>query len=143
MQDVFLKEQEISEFPFAKALISSVWDVTPKMHLILDRTNWTFREQDINYLVVAARVEKITFSLFWTLLDHQGNSDTQARIDILEKFKEAFGLDKVLSFSADREFIGKEWLDYLVQNTVPFFIRVKNNQLAHWGGIKKAVDDVF
>ena len=68
-------------------------------------------EQDITYLVLAARVEKITFSLFWTLLDHQGNSDTQACIDILEKFKEAFGLDKILSFSADRELIGKEWLD--------------------------------
>jgi transposase len=130
-QGVFLKEQEIPEIPFAKALISSIWSQTPKMHLILDRTNWKFGSQDINYLVLAVRVGKIVFPLFWTLLDHQGNSDTKARMDILNKFKEAFGLDKILSFSADREFIGKEWISYLLDHNIPFFIRIKDNQLAN------------
>jgi hypothetical protein len=124
-------------------LISSVWDHVPKMHLLLDRTNWKFGAQDINYLVLAARIGKITFPLFWILLDHQGNSDTQARIDLLNRFKEAFGFDKILSFSADREFIGNDWLNYLTANKIPFFIRIKGNQLAHWGISKKPLKDFF
>ncbi len=140
---VFLKEQEIPEIPFAKALISSIWSQTPKMHLILDRTNWTFGSQDINYLVLAVRVGKIVFPLFWTLLDHQGNSDTKARMDILNKFKEAFGLDKILSFSSDREFIGKEWISYLLDHNISFFIRIKDNQLANDLDTKRPLKEFF
>jgi len=113
------------------------------MHLMLDRTNWKFGKQDINYLVLAARVGNITFPLFWSMLDHQGNSDTQARISILNQFKEVFGLDRILSFSADREFIGKDWLSYLCNNKIPFFIRVKDNQLANFGASKKPLKDFF
>jgi transposase len=142
-QGVFLKEQEIPEIPFAKALISSIWSQTPKMHLILDRTNWKFGSQDINYLVLAVRVGKVVFPLFWTLLDHQGNSDTKARMDILNKFKEAFGLDKILSFSADREFIGKEWISYLLDHNISFFIRIKDNQLANDLDTKRPLKEFF
>ncbi len=140
---VFFKEQEILEIPFAKALISSIWSQTPKMHLILDRTNWTFGSQDINYLVLAVRVGKVVFPLFWTLLDHQGNSDTKARMDILNKFKEAFGLDKILSFSSDREFIGKEWISYLLDHNISFFIRIKDNQLANDLDTKRPLKEFF
>jgi hypothetical protein len=38
-------------------------------------------------LVLAVRVGKVVFPLFWTLRDHQRNSDTKARIDMLNKFK--------------------------------------------------------
>jgi hypothetical protein len=131
-QGVFLKEQDIPQDSFAKALISSVWKDVPKMDLMLDRTNWKFGKQDINYLVLAARVGQIVFPLFWTLLDHPGNSDTQARIDILNKFKETFGFDKILSFSADREFIGNEWMSYLLDHNIHIFIRIKDNMLANW-----------
>ncbi len=110
---------------------------------MLDRTNWKFGKQDINYLVLAGRVGNITFPLFWSMLDHQGNSDTQARIDILNQFKEGFGLNKILSFSADREFIGKDWMHYLCDNKIPFFIRVKDNQLTNCGRSKKPLKDFF
>ena len=113
------------------------------MHLMLDRTNWKFGNQDINYLVLAVRIGKITFPLFWSMLDHQGNSDTQARIYILNLFKETFGLDKILSFSADREFIGKDWITYLCDHKIPFFIRIKDNQLANFGSSKKPLKDFF
>ncbi|GAJ46708.1 hypothetical protein HE1_01047 [Holospora elegans E1] len=41
------------------------------------------------------------------MLDHQENSHPQARISLLNQFKEIFGVDKILSFSADREFVRK------------------------------------
>ncbi len=34
---------------------------------------------------------------------------------------------------ADREFIGKKWVDYLIKNNIPFFIRIKKNRLVEWG----------
>ncbi|GAJ46110.1 hypothetical protein HE1_00433 [Holospora elegans E1] len=47
------------------------------------------------------------------MLDHQENSPPQARISLLNQFQEIFGGDKILSFSADREFVGKDWITYL------------------------------
>ena len=67
------------------------------------------------------------------LLDHRGYSDTQARMDILNQFKEAFGLDKSCSFSADREFVGNEWTAYRLNHNSPFFIRIKENM---WANLK-------
>ncbi|WP_162531251.1 hypothetical protein [Holospora elegans] len=47
------------------------------------------------------------------MLDHRENSHPQARISLLNQFKEIFGGDKIFSFSADREFVGKDWITYL------------------------------
>ncbi|GAJ45836.1 hypothetical protein HE1_00146 [Holospora elegans E1] len=63
---VFLKGQGIDSGLFSKALISSIWEPVPNMHLMLDGTNWKFGTQNINYLVPAVRVGKITFPLFWS-----------------------------------------------------------------------------
>jgi hypothetical protein len=110
---------------------------------MLDRTNWKLGSQDINYLVLAARVGKITFPLFWIMLDHKGNSDTERRIEILDLFKQAFGFDKILSFSADREFIGCDWFEHLTGNNIPFCIRIKDNQLVNYGTSRKPLKDFF
>jgi hypothetical protein len=86
----------------------------------MDRTNWKFGHKDINFLVLAARIGGITFPLFWRLLPHRGNSDFQERKAILEQFRKAFGFEAIRSFSADREFIGKDWLKYLYRHDIPF-----------------------
>jgi len=116
----FFKGQAIDYDKFAMQLIMMIFKKVPKMDLILDRTNWKFGKQDINYLVLACRVGSITFPLFWSLLDHQGCSDFEQRKLLLEKFKRNFEFSCIKSFTADREFIGQEWLSYLCQNNVPF-----------------------
>ena len=90
------------------------------MDLILDRTNWKFGKQDINFLVLAAKVGPVTFPLFFSLLDHQGCSDFGQRQALLEKFRKTFGFQFIRSFAADREFIGKEWIQYLCDHDIPF-----------------------
>ena len=104
----------------AMQIVLNTYGKIPKMHLILDRTNWKFGSQDINYLVLAARVGKVTFPLFWSMLDHQGCSDYQQRRDLLDQFRVTFGFECVLFFTADREFIGKEWINYLCNHDIPF-----------------------
>lgn len=116
----FFAYQECDYELFAKNLVLHVFKHIPKMDVIMDRTNWKFGKHDVNYLVLAARVGKITFPLFWSMLDHQGCSDAKARIALLQLFHKVFGHEVIKSFTADREFVGQEWLEYLCQHRIPF-----------------------
>ena len=55
------------------------------------------------------------------------NSCTEDRIAILRRAIERFGAEKIEALLADREFIGKEWFDFLIANKIPFVIRIKQN----------------
>ena len=117
----FFAKQVIDYEAFAKAMVLHVFKGTiPSMHLIMNRTNWKFGKTNINYLVLAVRVGKVTFPLFWRLLGHQGCSDSKERIELMNMFQRTFGFDKILSFTADREFIGQDWLTYLCNKNIPF-----------------------
>jgi hypothetical protein len=116
----FFKGQAIDYEKFALQMVMTLFKKIPKMDLIIDRTNWKFGKQDINYLVLACKVGSVTFPLFWSMLDHRGCSDFEQRKALLEKFKNTFGFKCIKSFTADREFIGKDWISYLCQNNVPF-----------------------
>lgn len=117
----FFCKQVIDETQLTHTWLMHIYGKIPKMDLMLDRTNWKFGETDINYLVLAARINKhIVFPIAWVLLPHQGNSDTELRKELLESFRKVFGFTCIRSFSADREFIGKDWLDYLCEANIPF-----------------------
>lgn len=101
-------------------------------------------KKNINYLVLAARVGSLTFPLFWKLLEHSGCSDASARIELMDMFRKTFGFDKIRSFTADREFIGQDWFDYLYNHHIPFYIRLKDNRLIEGDkGSKKSLKDFF
>ena len=51
--------------------------------------------------------------LVWTLLPSAGNSNTQARTDLLERLLKAFPDLKIASLMGDREFIGDASMSYL------------------------------
>lgn len=116
----FFARQDFNYQHIARQMVLGTFGKIPKMHLILDRTNWKFGACDINFLVLAARVGKVTFPLLWSMLDHSGCSDYQQRRDLLEQFRAVFGLECVLSFTADREFVGQDWIGYLCDHNIPF-----------------------
>ena len=60
-------------------------------------------------------------------LDKAGNSNTKERIAILEHVLRLFGVDKIASLLADREFIGDAWLAWLQEKAIPFHIRIRSN----------------
>ena len=98
-----------------------------KWMLTLDRTNWKFGKQNINILTLAIVYDGIAFPLLWIMLDKNGSSSTKERIDLLNKFIEIFGTNKIDCLLADREFIGTEWFNYLIcQNKIIIRIRVKD-----------------
>lgn len=55
-------------------------------------------------------------------------------MDLLDKFREIFPNAQIACLCGDREFIGKEWLTYLmIEPAIPFRLRIKTNQKIHDG----------
>ncbi|VEP11712.1 transposase (fragment) [Hyella patelloides LEGE 07179] len=64
------------------------------------------------------------------MLEKKGNSNTQERIELIEEFIELFCEYKIDYLSADREFLGHDWLKYLLsQPMMSFRIRIRETEL--------------
>jgi len=62
-----------------------------------------------------------------TLPDKTGNSNTDERIPLINRFIELFGVEKIDGYLADRESIGTEFVRYLIKNEIEFRIRIQHN----------------
>jgi hypothetical protein len=98
-----------------------------KWYLAIDRTNWQWGKTDINILTLAVVFKGAAIPIYWELLDKKGNSDTPERIALLQKFVDHFGKDCIAGILADREFIGENWFKWLLNEKIPFYIRIRNN----------------
>ena len=72
------------------------------------------------------------------LLDKKGNSHTNERIDLMERFYELFPDTQVRCLTTDREFIGGDWLSYLLlapdaKLKTPFRMRIRDSEML-WDG---------
>lgn len=107
-----------------------VFELIPKdkkVGLTMDRTNWKFGQTNINILVLGVVYEGTAFPLLFTMLDKRGNSSTQERIELMERYDDLFGFDTLDYLVADREFIGHKWFDYLNKNNLSYHIRIREN----------------
>lgn len=133
---------QIYEFDYdqiAFLVASIVPNKNQKWMLSIDRTNWKYGKQNINILTLAITYQGIAFPLMWTFLDKKGNSNTLERIQLIDKFLELFGKEKIECILADREFIGEEWFNYLNNIArVNFRIRIKNSEYINKKNGKKA-----
>ncbi len=84
------------------------------VYLSMDRTNWKWGKNDINILMLSIVYKGIALPIFWMLLPKRGNSNTEERIVLIQKFIDHFGKDKIAGILADREFIGDEWFNWLL-----------------------------
>ena len=79
--------------------------------------------------------------LYWTVLSKAGNSSTQERIDLLERFFNQFPSLSIEALVADREFIGQKWFSYLKEKDFHFVMRLRSNFKAKRKGTKKTVKE--
>lgn len=93
----------------------------------MDRTNWQFGETEINVLMIGICRKGTCFPVVWRLLGKAGNSNTAERIALTRRFLKLVEVDRIRAFVADREFIGEDWLAYLKDERVPFYIRIRKN----------------
>jgi hypothetical protein len=135
-------------------LVLRLFPLGEKYLIILDRTNWKWGKTPINILMLSVAYLGISIPLFWVVLDLEGNSSTKDRIAILERVLNRIGRERISALLADREFVGTEWFDFLIEEKIPFVIRIKQNftlmvgekgtlsagMLRKWLGKKKVVN---
>jgi Transposase DDE domain len=112
--------------------------------LSLDRTEWQFGGAIFNILMLAVVHEGVAFPVAWSMLDKRGNSDSTERMNLVNGFLERFGEHQIACLTADREFVGKDWLNYLLSDPLtPFRIRIRENHTLRQGGRVLKVSVVF
>ena len=99
----------------------------PPYRLSLDRTNWKFGSTNINILALAVVYDGVAFPLLFTMMPKFGNSSTVERIELIQRYIGLFGKGSIDCLLADREFVGKYWLDYLNLNRIRYHIRIREN----------------
>lgn len=130
-------------------LIFSLLPKKDKYELLLDKTSWKFGCMEINIMMLAVAHEGLSIPLFWMFLDDEkglgkdGASTENERIELMEKFRQLFGFECIEYLCADREFIGNSWMNYLIKNQVPFYIRIRNNAIVWNKGKKTRLDTIF
>ena len=107
------------------------------VRLTLDRTTRESANPCIYILVLAVVWRGVAIPVLWEMLYKKENSNTGERIVLLELFRETFPEVHIETLYADREFIGNEWLAYLRQAGISYYIRCKGNaQIAGKGGTR-------
>jgi len=111
--------------------------------LSMDRTNRKYGKIDINILTVGIVYKWVAFPVLRTLLPKKGNSNTKERIEIVEKIISIFWEWSIWLLLADREFIWKERVMWLMKNKIEFILRVRNNTKIEWYGNPKYIFHSF
>jgi len=118
---------ELNYFTVSK-LVVNLMQIPQPWVLSVDRTNWEFGTCCHNILTLGIVHNGVAFPLFWWMLGKKGNSNTDERIDLLGEFFCVFPSAKVAYLTADREFLGKEWFEYLIHHAnLPFRIRIRHS----------------
>ncbi len=123
----FFRDFDLDYYAIAK-LIINIMEIPEPWVLSVDRTEWKFGRKIFNILTLGIVHQGVAFPLLWWMLDKKGNSNTQERVDLLEEFVELFCERKIAYVTADREFLGHDWLNYLLsQPMMPFRIRIRHS----------------
>lgn len=108
-------------------LVFNLLPAQEKLILSIDRTNWKFGQTNINIFMLGIVYKGVAFPLLFTMLDKRGNSNSQERIELINRFIHLFGKEAIGSVVADREFVGERWLEFLNRNKIRYHIRIRNN----------------
>ena len=111
----------------ARAVVS--WSQIPQpWTLSIDRTNWSLGTLNFNILMLGIVHEGIAFPVMWTMLDKRGNSNSDERMDLLERFETLFPDAEVHCLTGDREFVGQAWYSFLLMpDAMPFRLRLRHS----------------
>ncbi len=131
---IFLSNFEMDFNIIAKLLISFL-PTMEKYVITIDRTNWKSGNLNINILFLAIAYKGIAFPIIFKLLlkvDNEneckrGNSNTKERIELIQKFIDIFGIEKIDFVTGDREFIGQTWVQWLSNIGVSYVLRIRDN----------------
>lgn len=93
-------------------------------YLLLDGTKWDIGQQSIHLMTLCVLVNGVAVPIWWEDLEKAGHSSQQERMEMFTTAMKSYDL-KGMILLADREYVGKKWFKYLVDNELYFVIRVK------------------
>ena len=132
------------DYPLIAKLIVALMKIPQPWVLSIDRTEWSFGQTRFNIFMLAIVHQGVAYPIVWTMLSKKGNSNSDERMDLVDKFREIFPDAKIAYLCGDREFIGKEWLTYLMlEPIIPFRLRIKANQKIHDGRKNLSASIIF
>ncbi len=123
----FIANYSLDRNLIAQLIFGLLPNKNEKLILSIDRTNWKFGQLDINIFMLGVVYKGVAFPLLFTMLEKRGNSNTQERIELINRFISLFGKGCIDSLVADREFIGEKWIAYLNKEQIRYHIRIRNN----------------
>ena len=121
----FFKEFTFNYIQVAAFILSLFGE--EKYIVAMDRTNWKFGKTDINILFLVIVLGKISVPVYWQSLPHSGGCSTEFMEGFLQRFIDGFGAKKIKYLLADREFMSRKWLDFLLKNKIYFVIPLKKD----------------
>lgn len=122
----FFSEHSISQNLVAKFIFQQL-PKKEKYRLAIDRTNWQFGKTDINIFMLAVVHDGVAYPLLFTMLPKKGTSNSQERIDLVQRYIGLFGRETIDCLLADREFVGERWIGWLNDNGIRYHIRIRDN----------------
>jgi hypothetical protein len=88
--------------------------------------------------------EGVAYPLVWKMLDKKGNSDSEERMDLFDRFQKIFPEAQIAFLCGEREFVGQEWLSYLlIEPTISFRLRIRHSDKISNGKRKLRASVVF
>ena len=93
-----------------------------------ERTEWSFGVTRFNILMLGVVHNGVAYPLIWEMLDKKGNSDSDERMNLLDRFQKIFPEAQIAYLCGDREFVGQEWLSYLlIEPEIKFRLRIRHS----------------
>lgn len=132
---IFFREQKLDMVGGGK-LIFEILGIKGRVRIGFDRTNWMNGETEVNYFVASIIFENTAIPICWILLDKKGTSSTDERIKLFELLFQIIPKEQIECILGDREFIGQEWFQWLIDQKIKFIIRLKENFIVEVNGKK-------
>ena len=140
----FFKEVSFDYDAIARLIMQLFGFHHQSYYLTVDRTNWKWGKKNFNVLTLGIVYKGVAVPIYWMMLDKQGNSNQDERIILMQRFIDQFGQENILGLLGDREFIGETWWKWLTDASIPYLMRMKENQkMIDAQGKRRSVGSLF
>lgn len=95
-------------------------------YLALDGTSWELGNKKIHLLTLSIVIDGVSIPICWEDLDKGGISNYAERKSLIDRACRWYNLRGMILL-ADREYIGEQWFNYLVNKGLDFIIRIRKN----------------
>lgn len=100
-----------------------------KITFCLDRTEWSFGTTTHNILVLTAYSHGVGIPVWFECVNENGGCcDVDDKRYMILKCLEIVGQERIKCLIADSEFIGEQWIAFLMKEGIVFYLDVRSNQ---------------